>query len=185
MVFKARLVWYWSFKQVPDTCTGIFCIKKKFRIKVLFLFDSQVIDFRDYCEIFFLSGLKKKEYTFKNANLYYIINILFLQTYFGMDIDSVKDPLRRHALKTMVKTYGQTPKQLFKWAHPQRSSQQDTPNIISQLFTSTTPALEVPIKQNPQLPYVVSPSPLPRCGRFPPLNTQYTTDSDNRFHTHC
>ena len=144
-----------------------------------------MIDFRDYCEIFFLSGLKKKEYTFKNANLYYIINILFLQTYFGMDIDSVKDPLRRHALKTMVKTYGQTPKQLFKWAHPQRSSQQDTPNIISQLFTSTTPALEVPIKQNPQLPYVVSPSPLPRCGRFPPLNTQYTTDSDNRFHTHC
>ncbi|XP_078313286.1 lysosomal-trafficking regulator-like isoform X5 [Crassostrea virginica] len=85
------------------------------------------------------------------------INVFHPSTYFGMDIDSVKDPLRRHALKTMVKTYGQTPKQLFKWAHPQRSSQQDTPNIISQLFTSTTPALEVPIKQNPQLPYVPSP----------------------------
>lgn len=80
-----------------------------------------------------------------------------------MDIDSVKDPLRRHALKTMVKTYGQTPKQLFRNAHPQRSSLQDTPTILSQLFTGSTPTAEVPVKQKPQLPYVVSPSPLPRC----------------------
>lgn len=88
---------------------------------------------------------------------------VFYQTYFGMDIDSVKDPLRRHALKTMVRTYGQTPKQLFRNAHPQRSSLQDTPTILSQLFTGSTPTAEVPVKQKPQLPYVVSPSPLPRC----------------------
>ncbi|XP_061172369.1 lysosomal-trafficking regulator-like isoform X2 [Saccostrea echinata] len=74
------------------------------------------------------------------------INVFHPSTYFGMDIDSVTDPLRRHALKTMVKTYGQTPKQLFKWPHPQRNSQQDTPNIISQLFSTTS--------------YLAEPSPL-------------------------
>lgn len=85
------------------------------------------------------------------------INVFHPSTYFGMDIDSVKDPLRRHALKTMVKTYGQTPKQLFRNAHPQRSSLQDTPTILSQLFTGSTPTAEVPVKQKPQLPYVPSP----------------------------
>ncbi|XP_056022508.1 lysosomal-trafficking regulator-like isoform X3 [Ostrea edulis] len=86
------------------------------------------------------------------------INVFHPSTYFGMDIDSVKDPLRRHALKTMVKTYGQTPRQLFKSTHPQRSfqpqkiSHQDTPSVLSQLFLS-----EVPVKQMPQLPYIPSP----------------------------
>ena len=40
------------------------------------------------------------------------------QTYFGKDVDSIADPVRRQALKTMVKTYGQTPRQLFRSPHP-------------------------------------------------------------------
>lgn len=40
------------------------------------------------------------------------------QTYFGTDVDKISDPLRRTAIKTMIKTYGQTPKQLFKTTHP-------------------------------------------------------------------
>lgn len=44
---------------------------------------------------------------------------LLLQTYFGVDVDSIEDPVRRSAIKTMIKTYGQTPKQLFRNPHPQ------------------------------------------------------------------
>ncbi|KAK3092886.1 hypothetical protein FSP39_008387 [Pinctada imbricata] len=64
------------------------------------------------------------------------INVFHPSTYFGMDVDSVKDPLRRHALRTMIKTYGQTPKQLFKQPHPQKGnfSEGSAPNILSQLF---------------------------------------------------
>ncbi len=42
----------------------------------------------------------------------------YFQTYFGMDVESIADEVRRTALKTMIKTYGQTPKQLFRTAHP-------------------------------------------------------------------
>ena len=53
--------------------------------------------------------------SFMPANLGFI----FLpQTYFGVDVDTISDPLRRRALKTMIKTYGQTPKMLFRTAHP-------------------------------------------------------------------
>ena len=37
-----------------------------------------------------------------------------------MDISSVDDPVKRKALETMVKTYGQTPKMLFSNPHPGR-----------------------------------------------------------------
>lgn len=46
--------------------------------------------------------------------------ILYFQTYYGIDFEHIKDPLEREALKTMIKTYGQTPKQLFIRKHPQR-----------------------------------------------------------------
>ena len=42
----------------------------------------------------------------------------FFQTYFGVDVDSIEDVVRRKAVKTMIKTYGQTPKQLFNTPHP-------------------------------------------------------------------
>ena len=47
---------------------------------------------------------------------------LFRQTYYGgMDIDSVTDSTQQAAMRTMVKTYGQMPAQLFKEPHPQRT----------------------------------------------------------------
>ncbi|XP_076817532.1 lysosomal-trafficking regulator-like isoform X1 [Clavelina lepadiformis] len=48
------------------------------------------------------------------------INVFHPATYFGMDISSVDDPVKRTALETMVKTYGQTPKMLFTTPHPAR-----------------------------------------------------------------
>nr|CAB3263579.1 lysosomal-trafficking regulator-like [Phallusia mammillata] len=46
------------------------------------------------------------------------VNVFHPATYFGMDISSVEEPVKRRALETMVKTYGQTPKQLFTSPHP-------------------------------------------------------------------
>lgn len=38
--------------------------------------------------------------------------------YFGIDVDAIEDELARKAVKTMIRTHGQTPKQLFKNPHP-------------------------------------------------------------------
>ncbi|GFS19430.1 lysosomal-trafficking regulator [Elysia marginata] len=46
------------------------------------------------------------------------INVFHPSTYFGVDASQIKDPVKRHALLTMIKTYGQTPKQLFRNPHP-------------------------------------------------------------------
>ncbi len=43
---------------------------------------------------------------------------LGLQTYFGVDVEAVSDPVKRNAVKTMIRTYGQTPQQLFRTPHP-------------------------------------------------------------------
>ncbi|KAM5163021.1 lysosomal-trafficking regulator [Mantella aurantiaca] len=45
------------------------------------------------------------------------INVFHPATYFGMDVSAVEDPVQRRALETMIKTYGQTPRQLFHSAH--------------------------------------------------------------------
>ncbi|XP_075718563.1 lysosomal-trafficking regulator isoform X2 [Rhinoderma darwinii] len=49
------------------------------------------------------------------------INVFHPATYFGMDVSAVEDPVQRRALETMIKTYGQTPRQLFHSAHMSRS----------------------------------------------------------------
>nr|XP_038952054.1 lysosomal-trafficking regulator isoform X5 [Rattus norvegicus] len=48
------------------------------------------------------------------------INVFHPATYFGMDVSAVEDPVQRRALETMIKTYGQTPRQLFHTAHASR-----------------------------------------------------------------
>ncbi|XP_067840227.1 lysosomal-trafficking regulator isoform X1 [Heptranchias perlo] len=48
------------------------------------------------------------------------INVFHPATYFGMDVSAVEDPVQRRALETMIKTYGQTPRQLFTATHPSR-----------------------------------------------------------------
>uniref|UniRef100_A0AAY5EIP1 Lysosomal trafficking regulator n=1 Tax=Electrophorus electricus TaxID=8005 RepID=A0AAY5EIP1_ELEEL len=49
------------------------------------------------------------------------INVFHPATYFGMDVSAVEDPVQRRALETMIKTYGQTPRQLFSTAHISRA----------------------------------------------------------------
>ncbi|XP_069116272.1 lysosomal-trafficking regulator-like isoform X2 [Argopecten irradians] len=81
------------------------------------------------------------------------INVFHPATYFGMDIDSVKEPLKRQALRTMVKTYGQMPKQLFKQPHPQQGQPQ--PGILKQLIGQTGPNLETDFRSAPYVPSVL------------------------------
>ncbi|XP_036430617.1 lysosomal-trafficking regulator isoform X6 [Colossoma macropomum] len=50
------------------------------------------------------------------------INVFHPATYFGMDVSAVEDPVQRRALETMIKTYGQTPRQLFNAIHISRAS---------------------------------------------------------------
>ncbi|XP_078452661.1 lysosomal-trafficking regulator isoform X1 [Lampetra planeri] len=50
------------------------------------------------------------------------INVFHPATYFGMDVSAVEDPVQRRALETMIKTYGQTPRQLFSSQHPTRGA---------------------------------------------------------------
>ncbi|XP_066553225.1 lysosomal-trafficking regulator isoform X2 [Amia ocellicauda] len=60
-------------------------------------------------------GLKQKGKAAVHA-----INVFHPATYFGMDVSAVEDPVQRRALETMIKTYGQTPRQLFSMAHVSR-----------------------------------------------------------------
>ncbi|XKL66859.1 hypothetical protein PGB90_010279 [Kerria lacca] len=46
------------------------------------------------------------------------INVFHPATYYGFNVDSIPDPLERAAWETMVRTYGQTPRQLFRSPHP-------------------------------------------------------------------
>ncbi|XP_046418983.1 lysosomal-trafficking regulator isoform X1 [Neodiprion fabricii] len=46
------------------------------------------------------------------------INVFHPATYYGFNVEQIADPLERQAWETMVRTYGQTPAQLFRTAHP-------------------------------------------------------------------
>uniref|UniRef100_A0A1B6DVR8 Lysosomal-trafficking regulator n=1 Tax=Clastoptera arizonana TaxID=38151 RepID=A0A1B6DVR8_9HEMI len=46
------------------------------------------------------------------------INVFHPATYYGFDVESISDPMKREAWETMVRTFGQTPRQLFRAAHP-------------------------------------------------------------------
>ncbi|XP_073776411.1 lysosomal-trafficking regulator isoform X4 [Danio rerio] len=61
-------------------------------------------------------GLKQKGKAAVQA-----INVFHPATYFGMDVSAVEDPVQRRALETMIKTYGQTPRQLFSASHISRA----------------------------------------------------------------
>ncbi|XP_078037136.1 lysosomal-trafficking regulator mauve isoform X2 [Augochlora pura] len=45
------------------------------------------------------------------------INVFHPATYYGFNVEQIADPLERRAWETMVRTYGQTPAQLFTSAH--------------------------------------------------------------------
>ncbi|KAH9506209.1 hypothetical protein DERF_010951 [Dermatophagoides farinae] len=46
------------------------------------------------------------------------INVFHPATHFTADLSKIRDQVKRHALKTMIKTYGQMPSQLFQMPHP-------------------------------------------------------------------
>merc|ERR1712226_524706 len=46
------------------------------------------------------------------------INVFHPATYYGFDIYNIEDKVQREARATMIKMYGQTPKQLFTSPHP-------------------------------------------------------------------
>ncbi|XP_041350649.1 lysosomal-trafficking regulator-like isoform X2 [Gigantopelta aegis] len=46
------------------------------------------------------------------------INVFHPSTYFGIDVELYQDPVKRQAVLTMIRTYGQTPIQLFYSPHP-------------------------------------------------------------------
>uniref|UniRef100_A0A8C9TXB8 Lysosomal trafficking regulator n=1 Tax=Scleropages formosus TaxID=113540 RepID=A0A8C9TXB8_SCLFO len=50
------------------------------------------------------------------------VNVFHPATYFGVDVSAVEDPVQQRALETMIKTYGQTPRQLFNTTHVGRTT---------------------------------------------------------------
>ena len=48
------------------------------------------------------------------------LNVFHPATYYGLEVSKIDDSLKRNALITMIRTFGQMPKQLFKHPHPQR-----------------------------------------------------------------
>ncbi|XP_044530512.1 lysosomal-trafficking regulator [Gracilinanus agilis] len=87
------------------------------------------------------------------------INVFHPATYFGMDVSAVEDPVQRRALETMIKTYGQTPRQLFHTAHTSRSGSKlsiegELPTAVGLFVQLAFRETREPVKE------VVYPSPL-------------------------
>ena len=64
----------------------------------------------------------------KSHSILFMFSCLFRQ-YFGVNVEPIEDPVRRNALKTMIKTYGQTPKHLFKNPHQVKQVRQKKPSV--------------------------------------------------------
>ena len=56
------------------------------------------------------------------------INVFHPSTYYGTDVSKIEDPLKRMAIQTMIKTFGQMPRQLFHIPHPVLSRDVHLPN---------------------------------------------------------
>ncbi|XP_053476690.1 lysosomal-trafficking regulator isoform X6 [Ictalurus furcatus] len=88
------------------------------------------------------------------------INVFHPATYFGMDVSAVEDPVQRRALETMIKTYGQTPRQLFHTSHISRAG----PKLIIEGELPAAMGLLVQLafrESRDQNKDIVHPSPLP------------------------
>lgn len=70
------------------------------------------------------------------------INVFHPATYYGFDINSIEDPVQRQARATMIRTYGQTPKQLFDRPHPMRQLGPKNDDDESTLTDSTVSGLK-------------------------------------------
>ncbi|KAJ6218130.1 hypothetical protein RDWZM_009287 [Blomia tropicalis] len=54
-------------------------------------------------------------------------NVFHPATHFSSDLSKIEDEVKRHAIKTMIKTFGQMPNQLFNMPHPSVSSEANLP----------------------------------------------------------
>ncbi|XP_075875083.1 lysosomal-trafficking regulator isoform X4 [Nelusetta ayraudi] len=99
-------------------------------------------------------GLKQKGKAAVQA-----INVFHPATYFGMDVSAVEDPVQRRALETMIKTYGQTPRQLFNGSHISRAG----PKVLMEGELPAAMGLLVLAfrESREQVKEIVCPSPLP------------------------
>uniref|UniRef100_A0A3Q1FPP0 Lysosomal trafficking regulator n=1 Tax=Acanthochromis polyacanthus TaxID=80966 RepID=A0A3Q1FPP0_9TELE len=100
-------------------------------------------------------GLKQKGKAAVQA-----INVFHPATYFGMDVSAVEDPVQRRALETMIKTYGQTPRQLFNASHISRAG----PKLMMEGELPAAMGLLVQLafrETREQAKEIVCPSPLP------------------------
>ncbi|KAM9364527.1 LOW QUALITY PROTEIN: lysosomal-trafficking regulator [Pholidichthys leucotaenia] len=100
-------------------------------------------------------GLKQKGKAAVQA-----INVFHPATYFGMDVSAVEDPVQRRALETMIKTYGQTPRQLFNVSHISRAG----PKLMMEGELPAAMGLLVQLafrESRDQAKEIVCPSPLP------------------------
>ncbi|XP_061914503.1 lysosomal-trafficking regulator isoform X1 [Entelurus aequoreus] len=100
-------------------------------------------------------GLKQKGKAAVHA-----INVFHPATYFGMDVSSVEDPVQRRALETMIKTYGQTPRQLFNTSHVSRAG----PKLMMEGELPAAMGLLVQLafrETREQAKEIICPSPLP------------------------
>ncbi|XP_051503760.1 lysosomal-trafficking regulator isoform X2 [Myxocyprinus asiaticus] len=100
-------------------------------------------------------GLKQKGKAAVHA-----INVFHPATYFGMDVSAVEDPVQRRALETMIKTYGQTPRQLFNASHISRAG----PKLLSEgeLPAAMGLLVQLAFRESRETPKEsVYPSPLP------------------------
>uniref|UniRef100_A0A3Q3VK87 Uncharacterized protein n=1 Tax=Mola mola TaxID=94237 RepID=A0A3Q3VK87_MOLML len=100
-------------------------------------------------------GLKQKGKAAVQA-----INVFHPATYFGMDVSAVEDPVQRRALETMIKTYGQTPRQLFSGSHISRAG----PKVMMEGELPAAMGLLVQLafrETREQAKEIVCPSPLP------------------------
>uniref|UniRef100_A0A8C5N5V7 Lysosomal trafficking regulator n=1 Tax=Gouania willdenowi TaxID=441366 RepID=A0A8C5N5V7_GOUWI len=100
-------------------------------------------------------GLKQKGKAAVHA-----INVFHPATYFGMDVSAVEDPVQRRALETMIKTYGQTPRQLFNTSHVSKAG----PKLMmeGELPAAMGLLVQLAFRENrEQTKEIICPSPLP------------------------
>lgn len=69
-----------------------------------------------------LSHSRNSVFGYKQSGKHAIdaVNVFHPATYYGLEVGKIEDSLKRNALITMIRTFGQMPKQLFKHPHPQR-----------------------------------------------------------------
>ena len=56
-------------------------------------------------------------------------------------MEQISDPVHRKAIETMIKTWGQTPKQLFTSSHPQSSISQLKKSMSTQISTISSSSI--------------------------------------------